>query len=238
LLAADLPTKNMERWLIVNADDLGLSEGVNDGILRAHREGIVTCASLMVRWPAAVDAIERAGDLDLGLHLDLAEWACHDGDWAPVYQRVQLDEPEAVKAESYAQLQEFQRLTGRPPSHIDSHQHIHMQEPVLSVAKQMAIELGVPLRSCCDIRYRGDFYGQSGRGDPHPQAISVNSLVELLIGLRDETTELGCHPGEDASLDSTYARERFLEVQVLCHPEIRETLDRQNIRLARFVDLL
>ena len=45
-----------ERYLVVNADDFGRSEGVNRGILRAHERGIVTSTSLMVRWPAAEHA--------------------------------------------------------------------------------------------------------------------------------------------------------------------------------------
>ena len=45
-----------ERILVVNADDFGQSEGVNRGIIEAHTNGIVTSASLMVRWPAAREA--------------------------------------------------------------------------------------------------------------------------------------------------------------------------------------
>ena len=57
--------------LIVNADDFGLSPEVNAGIIRAHRDGILRSASLMVAEPAARDAAELARenrDLDVGLH--------------------------------------------------------------------------------------------------------------------------------------------------------------------------
>ena len=63
-----------DRWLIVNADDLGLSSGVNQGILQAHEQGIVTSASLMVRHQAAPEAVAAAREhprLGLGLHVDL-----------------------------------------------------------------------------------------------------------------------------------------------------------------------
>jgi len=59
-----------KRYLIVNADDLGHSSAVNRGVMRAHDHGIVTSASLMVRWPAAVEAAEYARNrpgLSLGL---------------------------------------------------------------------------------------------------------------------------------------------------------------------------
>jgi predicted glycoside hydrolase/deacetylase ChbG (UPF0249 family) len=48
------------RVLIVYADDFGRSHGINSGITLAHDRGIVTCASAMVRWPAAAEAAELA----------------------------------------------------------------------------------------------------------------------------------------------------------------------------------
>jgi chitin disaccharide deacetylase len=225
----------MQPTLIVNADDFGQSEGVNRGILRAHRDGIVTSASLMVRWPAAVHAAGNAGQLDLGLHIDLGEWACHDGLWRARYERVSMDDPRAVEAEVRFQLDEFRRLTGATPTHIDSHQHVHLHEPVFSVAKRLADELAVPLRACtANVRYCGSFYGQSDTGASCPAAIGVAALVQLLGELRSGITELCCHPGEDTELDSTYCRERFQEVDVLCHPEIREALETQGVRLITF----
>src|ERR687893_53407 len=77
------------RYLIVNSDDFGLSRGVNQGIIEAHEQGIVTSASLMVRWPAAAEAAAYArehSELSLGLHIDLSEWAYRDGDWRAVYE--------------------------------------------------------------------------------------------------------------------------------------------------------
>ena len=77
------------RFLIVNADDFGLSEGVNRGIIEAHEHGIVTSASLMVLKPSAASAAAYSREhprLSLGLHLDLGEWA-YDGEaWVPVYR--------------------------------------------------------------------------------------------------------------------------------------------------------
>jgi predicted glycoside hydrolase/deacetylase ChbG (UPF0249 family) len=228
----------MQPTLIVNADDFGQSEGVNRGILRAHREGIVTSASLMVRWPAAEHAALNAEQLDLGLHIDLGEWACHDGQWYARYERVSMDDPRAVESEVRFQLDEFWRLTGRMPTHIDSHQHIHLHEPALSVARRLADELSVPLRGCtANVRYCGNFYGQSETGAPCPAAIGVAAFVRLLGELPAGITELCCHPGEDARLDSSYCRERFHEVEVLCRAEIREAIETRGIRLITFAGI-
>ncbi len=95
------------KYLIVNADDFGQTFGVNRGIIRAHEHGIVTSASLMVRWPAAAAAAAYAGGragFSLGLHLDFGEWARRDGAWVKLYQVVPLDDLEAVEAEARSQL--------------------------------------------------------------------------------------------------------------------------------------
>src|SRR4029079_4443474 len=116
----------------------------------------VTSASLMVRWPEASYAADHAEGLDLGLHIDLGEWAYRDGCWEAVYERVNMDQSVEFEREIANQLAEFHRLTGKSPSHLDSHQHVHLQEPVHSIAKYFAAELGVPLRGVSpDIRYCG-----------------------------------------------------------------------------------
>ena len=114
-----------KRYLIVNADDFGQSPGINEGIITAHEHGIVTSASLMVRWPAAATAAEYAGAhprLSLGLHVDLGEWAYRHGEWVPLYQVVPVDDAVSVAEEVSRQLVAFQHLTGKHPTHIDSHQ--------------------------------------------------------------------------------------------------------------------
>src|SRR5258708_3414128 len=111
------------RTLIVNADDFGQSRGVNRGIIEAHERGIVTSASLMVRWPAAAEATASARNhprLSLGLHLDFGEWACRDGTWVPLYCVVDESDATAVAAEVARQLDAFRTLVGRTPSHLDS----------------------------------------------------------------------------------------------------------------------
>src|SRR5438128_1512986 len=101
------------RYLIVNADDFGQSPGVNRGIMRAHEQGIVTSASLMVRWPAAAEAAAyprtRTG-LSLGLHVDLGEWVCRGGTWVALYEVVPAADEARVAEEVARQLDSFRRL--------------------------------------------------------------------------------------------------------------------------------
>jgi predicted glycoside hydrolase/deacetylase ChbG (UPF0249 family) len=70
------------RFLIVNADDFGLTSGINRGIIEAHEHGIVTSASLMVRYPAAREAADYAKahpELSVGLHFEAGEWRYRAG---------------------------------------------------------------------------------------------------------------------------------------------------------------
>jgi predicted glycoside hydrolase/deacetylase ChbG (UPF0249 family) len=228
------------RVLIVNADDLGLSGAVNAGIAAAHERGIVTSASLMVRQgaaPAAAGYADAHPALAVGLHIDLGQWDYENGEWIVAYQRCPQDDEAAVEAECRAQLDGFRRLLNRDPTHLDSHQHTHMSEPVTSVVDRLAAELGVPLRARGGIRYEGGFYGQTGKGELVPDAISVASLIQTLSSMPAGWTELSCHPGLGMREESSYGREREVEVRALCDPRVREAIETQGIELRSFARL-
>ena len=229
-----------ERRLIVNADDFGQSAGVNEGIIAAHERGIVTSASLMVRWPAAREAAAYARSnptLGVGLHVDLGEMRYSEAGetWVQMYEVVSHEDAAAVRREVERQLADFFSLVGRAPTHIDSHQHVHMHEPVRTVLVGIAAALAVPLRSCTPaIRYCGDFYGQSSKGYPYPEGVSVERLLQVLDDLPPGITELGCHPGLGEDVDSMYRMERGIEVQTLCDPRVKSAVEAGNIRLISF----
>src|SRR5450755_2428797 len=149
------------RHIIVNADDFGLTDGINRGIIDAHTNGIVTSASLMVRSPAAKRAVDLASahpKLSVGLHFDIAEWRYQKGEWEAAYQVVDSHDAAAIEAELRRQLATFQRLMGRAPSHLDSHQHFHKSEPAREILLRASNELRVPLRGCDpSISHCGDF---------------------------------------------------------------------------------
>ena len=145
------------KQLIVNADDLGLTPGVNRGILRAFQDGIVTSASLLVTGSAFEEAVALARqnpELDVGLHLTLVEERAvlgreilptlvdETGRFPPtsgeffrrvVLGRINWDE---VEREIAAQIARFQK-TGLRLSHLDSHQHLHMFPPVFQIVRRL-----------------------------------------------------------------------------------------------------
>ncbi len=232
---------NGQRYLIVNADDCGLCEGVNRGIIEAAERGIVTSASLMVRQPAAEPAAtwaRRHPKFSLGIHLDFGEWIYRDGEWVKLYEVVPADDETAVRREVIRQLAEFHALVGRDPTHLDSHQHAHRKEPVQSIVLGAAFRLGIPVRDCSPgIRYCGDFYGQTAEGEALPGALTIKGLERILADLAPGVTELGCHPGYCLGLQSVYRHEREAELKVLCAPETRRLLTALGIKLCSFSTL-
>jgi len=213
------------KHLIVNGDDFGMSAGINRGIVEAHVRGILTSASLMVDMAASAEAAQLAGAhprLGLGLHLVLD--AVSDGDGAT--------------AEVERQLARFDDLTGRAPTHLDSHHHVHRHVRVLPVVTAAADRLGIPLRGRGGVREIGGFYGQWG-GETHLEHIGPEALARLMRAeVADGVNELCCHPGYvDDGLRSSYAGEREAELATLCHPVVAAVVAELEIRLVTFAEV-
>lgn len=158
------PVATASRLLVVNADDFGLTAGVNAGIVGAFRRGLVRSASLMVTTPGFEDAVALARehpDLDLGIHLALTgvrpalaperipSLVGRDGRF-PSLGRWQLRaalrrlRPIEVRAELLAQLARARR-TGLRFTHLDGHHHVHLFAPVATIVGELARQSGIPI---------------------------------------------------------------------------------------------
>ena len=212
------------RELIVNADDFGLADGVNEGIIEAHVRGILTSTSLMVGRPAAVDAARLARPhpgLSVGLHYE------EDGP--------EIDEPGHAARTFAAQLARFRELTGTEPTHVDSHHHVHMTR--MATFAPLVAPLGVPLRGDGRVAYLGDFYAQPRRGVVELDRVRTPSLLELLsaVDAAAEFVELGCHPARITDdLHSSYAAEREVELATLTEPDLRARIESLGFALASY----
>ncbi|HLT40373.1 MAG TPA: ChbG/HpnK family deacetylase [Enhygromyxa sp.] len=221
--------------LIVNADDFGASRGINRGVAEAHRRGIVTSTSLMVTMPRAADAAAMAADmpeLGIGLHAVLTR-----EDARPL---LPFDDPDRCRAELLRQLDQFERLMKRPPTHLDAHHNIHRDPRLTPVFLAVASELGLPLREHSAARYFSSFYGQWDDGETHLEQIGVEMLCRMLgTELCGEVTELGCHPGHvDPEFPSSYSIEREAELRTLCDPRVREAVRALEISLITHADAM
>jgi predicted glycoside hydrolase/deacetylase ChbG (UPF0249 family) len=248
------------RVLIVNADDCNLTDGVTRGILEAHRHGLVTSTTVMVNLPGlegARDLVRSAPGLDVGLHLNLtfgqpvlpatALPSLVDGSGRFIRdprRQAQAGDPGQMGRELAAQAARFGTVFGRPPSHVDSHHHLHRFAPVLDVTLDLAASLGLPLRALSPemagrIRGRGLAAPDRVVGDVGPEPYWTRErLLATIASVEEGVTELVCHPGySDATLDSSYATQRDTEREALCDPGVLETLRIAGVRLAGYRDL-
>ncbi|MBF4692518.1 ChbG/HpnK family deacetylase [Fusibacter ferrireducens] len=125
--------------VIINADDFGMSEAFNHGVIKAYADGVVSSTSIMINLPTAVHALELANhypDLFIGLHVNLVLGKpCADPALIPSLLDEQgkfygsahyrngskTFEYEAVKIEILAQMERYKALTGAYPKHIEGH---------------------------------------------------------------------------------------------------------------------
>jgi len=248
-----------ERRLIVNADDFGRSPGVNEGVLEAHRRGIVTSSTVMVLETSAArgirEAAERTPRLSLGLHFVVtgggrpAAPAREVPTLAPggFFRRNREALPpqipaEEIRKELEAQIQIFQVLARKAPTHLDSHHHAALHPSVAPVFASVARERGLPVRASSDearkqlrdsgVRTPDRFYDAF-----YADGVSYDVLEKILDELPEGSSELMCHPGRpDAELrnSSTYVDEREWEIDVLCDPKVRALVARRGIVLRGF----
>jgi hopanoid biosynthesis associated protein HpnK len=187
--------------LVVTADDFGAGAGVNAAVARAHRDGILTGASLMVRGAAAADAVRLAREaprLGVGLHLVLAQGTPAappaeiprllgtDGRfpdrpvlagfrhaWAWCHSRGRAE----LAREIEAQLAAFAE-TGLPLGHVDGHLNMHLHPMVLSALLALAPRWGIRA-----MRLTRDDLGFALRHDPrHGLRKRAESLVFRALG--------------------------------------------------------
>ena len=151
--------------LVVNADDLGFHSAIDAGILRAHREGVVTSASLLVNGSTAEDAARRAvaNGLAVGVHLclvsslppvmpasevpSLAPSGVFRYGWTEVaraWLRREL-RAEEIDRELRAQVARAREL-GAQPDHLDGHQHLHLLPGVCAIVTRISEDEGLPVR--------------------------------------------------------------------------------------------
>lgn len=250
----------MGRLLIVNADDFGRTAGINEGILRAHRHGLVSSATLMVNYPearAAAQSLAENPDLGVGLHVALTggfpllsvEQVPSLVDDAGLLPRnpeaISGFDPVEVSAEVRAQLERFRELTGQMPTHLDSHHHSHRLPVVLDALLEVAVEHRLPVRNSGPaieerVRSAGLATTEYFDEDFFDQGATVETLLRVLRDLPSGTTELMCHPArvdQELMQSSSYATPREAELAALTDREVLRALETSDIELVSFAEL-
>jgi predicted glycoside hydrolase/deacetylase ChbG (UPF0249 family) len=247
----------MSRRLIVNADDWGLTRGVSEGILVAHRHGIVSSTTVLATAPLDREQVARLrdGGLGVGLHVNLTLGAPltrgrslvdGDGRFVRDARRAAARVTAAdVRAEVEAQVERFQSALKRRPTHLDTHHHVGLYPPVREVVLEVAKALEVAVRSqdgearararSARLRTPDHFFGGSGPDAYWSSDRTVRHLRELPAGV----SEFMCHPGWfDADLAySRYGRQRETEMIGLGGAAARAAAAALGITLCTFADL-
>ena len=218
--------------LIVNADDLGHSKGINEGIIEAHVKGIVTSTSFMIKGHAAKHGVKLSNKypkLGIGLHFQITK------EEATLLRQVRkvvaVSKIENTKKEFIKQIKLFQKLMGRLPDHIDGHHHVHKLPRIYVFIRKFAQENNIPLRD--DVNFIDEFFGISDINK-----ISPKSLIKILNNLPSGTSELMCHPArETANLNSSYSHQREVELKTLTSKEVKDVVNELNIKLITWSDI-
>jgi len=153
------------RKLIICADDFGMTEGVNEGILLAYKSGVVSDTSLLTNGLATSNAVKiiKQNKMSVGLHINLTSYSplspvnkvktlCkgnrfHTPDLANWdFSFLNKANPKEIEREIYAQFNFFRNKLGFLPSHINSHKCEHGDPSIYKVIEKIAIKFNIPIR--------------------------------------------------------------------------------------------
>ncbi|HDG97268.1 MAG TPA: ChbG/HpnK family deacetylase [Desulfobacterales bacterium] len=254
--------------LLVDADDFGMSPGVNKGIIKAIQHGIVRNTGVMVNYEHANDArflLREYPYVSLGIHFCIEDQQMI---WGPIQK---------IEQELDAQVQRFISLVGSPPTYFNGHRNILRYPRVLLAALRVAKRWRIPFTRSFNLYLPADRLTRFNYYVHHPQRAikhlmgklvtqymhlygvrtadrqifldpanyskksSLETWLHIIEILPEGINEIYCHPGypdESLAQYATYVREREIEVEVLTCPELRQAIKDKGIQLISFKDLL
>jgi len=250
--------------LIVNADDFGLSKGVNLGIIEAFKNGIVTSTTLMMNMPEiqhAISLLNKNPKLGMGIHLvaTAGKPICsfvpslikESGEFHSMQELAKYATVEDIKKEFTCQIEKFLSL-GIMPTHIDSHHHIHMEEQIIDIVFDLAKKYDLPIRSGDKniLKHKNISKRQYNKGlrttkyfsdGFYGQGLTSNKLIEILCNAEQyDTVEIMSHPAyvDQTLLNvSSYALPRCKELEILTDSKVLSYVKQHNVELINFVDI-
>ena len=240
--------------LIINADDFGMSKGVNYGIFEAHKNGVVTSTTLMITMPEvdhALSLAKNAKDLGIGLHLNITcgepltnckTIVKENGSfYKPLEEpNENLFDEDEIYNEFLAQFNLFVKKVGKKPTHFDSHLYAHQlykkaEKAIIKLASETNVPVrGLKINGYKPVIFNGWFKKRNGTTLRELFHSNFNELI------KEEYSELMVHPAyidEYLMNFSTYNLPRVEEFQVLTSEEIKMLIKSSNIDLINYGDL-
>lgn len=249
----------MEKLLIVNADDFGLSKGQNYGIIEACRRGVVSSTTALINGEAVEHAAQLSREvpelgvgmhfvLTLGMPLSPMPGLTREGQLGKwIWELAEQDALplEEIARELDCQFNRFVDLFGREPTHIDSHHHVHMIPAIFPLVAAFAQRNGVAMRvdrqvhGLPDVAVRttqgfsSEFYG-----DAIDEALFLKVLHES-AERNESSLEVMAHPAfvDNIVRKSAYCWPRLAELDVLTSASLKYAIAERGYRLGTFRDL-
>lgn len=243
--------------LIINADDLGFSKGINYGIYDAYKYGIVRSTTLMMNMKATDHAIELLKDTDIGIgvHLNVTSGSPMTNQPLLVDEENQFKKnyeftPEVLRSiieEFEAQIQSAIQK-GIHITHLDSHHHIHMwDESIFQAVKQLAKKHELKLRCDRNYTYMNDkLLEDVATTDGFSQEFFdktayVENLIDIIKRNQDLSTfEIMVHPGflcGNLINRDSYREMRMVENSILTSQMMKHVIEHEGIELIHFGQL-
>jgi predicted glycoside hydrolase/deacetylase ChbG (UPF0249 family) len=248
--------------LIFNADDFGLCEGVNYGIINAYRDGLVrstTIMSGMIGFEHALTLAKANPDLKIGVHLNLTTGKSLGKGYRTLTndkgtlldQRVFVPNLQQQKVDLNEIEQEYELQikkvldAGIVPTHFDGHHHMNMQPQIRDIFFKLVRKYNVAARLSDEMmkldeskgiktvaHFDDGFYGD---------AVTMDSLKSIIIQHANcKSMEIMCHP---AFVDpylyriTSYSIKRITELELLTSSEMKDFIKENKIELCSYADL-
>lgn len=252
----------MQRLLIVNADDFGLSKGQNYGIIDACMNGLVTSTTALVNGAACEHAAALSRSypgLSVGMHFVLTlgdsltamPLLAPEGRFSKdIWQKAEQGPLplEEIAGELDAQFSRFVSLFGHAPAHIDSHHHVHMMAQIFPLVADFARQKGIPLRVDRNVVVReeltvdglltSDGFASGFYGEAISEALFLQEL-DASVQRGERSVEVMCHPAfvDNGVMGSSYCYPRLAELEVLTSPALKYAVAERGYRLGTYADL-
>jgi hypothetical protein len=243
--------------LIINADDFGLTKGINKGVIKGIKEGIVSSTTVMINMPYAYEGIEilkSMGFKSAGVHLTLTagsptlpidEIPSLVNNEGKFYKRRNELFPKLLLEDAEKELRNQIELfikAGLKPSHLDGHHHIQMYDGLREIVAKLAKEFNLPVRYANEETkkylkqnniittdgFSMEFYGDKA---------CIDTIKENLMNFNGETFEFMCHPAfvdEELMGLSSYNSYRGKELFILTNKDLMNWIKSNGFDLIGF----
>lgn len=244
--------------LIINADDFGYSEGINFGIVSAHRKGILTSTTMLANMPGfehGINLVQNYPNLGIGVHLTLTCGKPLLNDVPsitdnnsfhplPFYEEVFSINTDDVYREWKAQIEKILQA-GIKPTHLDSHHHVNSFIPIKEVFVELAQEYNLPVRNNFEMvsnvkttnRFSLDF-DQLADEKEIWKPLTIKNLIQDCK--KYHSVECMCHPGfiDQVVLANSGLRNlRARTCNELQNKEYKKLFEENNIKLGTYRDI-